>query len=117
MPHLLLFNKHEEKSRYLKDLFSKTYISNVIERNKISDEVLEDLLNIISSSVGLLTNPTKLSNTFKSVKQVSISNTTNFLSPKLYSFGDRSDLIENNNYEYISKGSYKVCLSRERNLF
>lgn len=59
----------------MKDLFAKTYISDVIEHNRILNEqiVLEDLLNIVSSTVGSLTNPTKLSNTFQSVKQISVS--------------------------------------------
>jgi predicted AAA+ superfamily ATPase len=74
MPLVLSRKTHEEKSKYLKDLFTKTYISDVIEHNKINNEkdVLEDLLNIISSSIGSLTNPAKLSNTFRSVKKVSI---------------------------------------------
>lgn len=78
MPRLLSFHTHEEKSKYLKELFSKTYISDVVERNQISNDidVLDDLLNIVSSSVGSLTNPNKLSNTFRSVKHVSIGNHT-----------------------------------------
>jgi hypothetical protein len=78
MPRLIALKTHEDKSKYLKDLFSKTYISDVIERNNISNtkEILEELLNIISSSIGSLTNPTKLSNTFKSVKHIMISNVT-----------------------------------------
>jgi len=78
MPLVLSKKTHEEKSKYLKDLFAKTYISDVLEHNSISNEqgVLEDLLNIVSSSVGSLTNPTKLSNTFKSVKQMSVSSYT-----------------------------------------
>lgn len=78
MPLVLSKKNHEEKSKYLKDLFAKTYITDVLERNKIGNdkEVLEDLLNILSSGVGSLTNPTKLANTFKSVKQASISSTT-----------------------------------------
>lgn len=78
MPLVLSKKTHEEKSKYLKDLFTKTYLSEVLEHNKILNEqtVLEDLLNIISSSIGSLTNPTKLSNTFQSVKQVSISANT-----------------------------------------
>lgn len=78
MPVVLSKKNHEEKSKYLKDLFAKTYITDVIERNKILNDkmVLEDLLNIISSSVGSLTNATKLSNTFKSAKQVMISPNT-----------------------------------------
>lgn len=75
MPLVLSKKTHEEKSKYLKDLFTKTYISDVIEHNRILNDqtVLEDLLNIVSSSVGSLTNPTKLSNTFQSVKQVSVT--------------------------------------------
>lgn len=78
MPLVLSKKTHEEKSKYLKDLFAKTYLSDVLEHNKILNEqtVLEDLLNIISSSIGSLTNPTKLSNTFQSVKQVSVSANT-----------------------------------------
>ena len=78
MPLVVSKKTHEEKSKYLKDLFAKTYISDVLEHNRILNEktVLEDVLNIVSSSVGSLTNPTKLSNTFKSVKQLSVSAST-----------------------------------------
>jgi len=78
MPLVLSKKTHEEKSKYLKDLFTKTYLSDVVEHNHILNDVLvlEDLLNIVSSSVGSLTNPTKLSNTFRSVKQMSISSAT-----------------------------------------
>ena len=78
MPLVLSKKTHEEKSKYLKDLFAKTYISDVLEHNRILNEqiVLEDLLNIVSSAVGSLTNPTKLSNTFQSVKQMSVSSYT-----------------------------------------
>lgn len=75
MPLVLSKKTHEEKSKYLKDLFSKTYLSDVLEHNRIANEqpVLEDLLNIVSSSVGSLTNPNKLSKTFQSVKQISVT--------------------------------------------
>ena len=78
MPVVLSRKTHEEKSKYLKDLFTKTYITDVIERHKIlnAKETLEELLNIVSSSIGSLTNPTKLSNTFKSVKNTKISPAT-----------------------------------------
>jgi len=74
MPVVLSKKNHEEKSKYLKDLFTKTYITDVIERHRIlkDKEVLEELLNIVSSSIGSLTNPTKLSNTFGSVKKINI---------------------------------------------
>ena len=78
MPVVLSRKTHEEKSKYLKDLFTKTYITDVVERHKILNdkEVLEELLNIVSSSIGSLTNPTKLSNTFRSVKKTNISAVT-----------------------------------------
>lgn len=78
MPFVLSKTTPEEKSKYLKDLFTKTYITDVIERNKINNDkdVLEDLLNILSSAIGSLTNPSKLSKTFKTVKNVNISSST-----------------------------------------
>lgn len=78
MPFAMLKATPEEKSKYLKDLFKKTYITDVIERNKINNDadVLEDLLNIISSAIGSLTNPSKLSKTFKSAKNINISSAT-----------------------------------------
>lgn len=78
MPLILSQKSHEEKSKYLKDLFAKTYVTDVLEHNRIANDqsVLEDLLNVVSFSVGSLTNPTKLSNTFKSVKHTQISSNT-----------------------------------------
>lgn len=78
MPLVLSKKTHEEKSKYLKDLFEKTYLTDVLEHNRIFNEqtVLEDLLNIVSSAVGSLTNPTKLANTFQSVRQISINPNT-----------------------------------------
>ncbi|MDR1953336.1 MAG: DUF4143 domain-containing protein [Clostridiales Family XIII bacterium] len=78
MPVVLLRKTHAEKSKYLKDLFSKTYIADVLERRKIANdkEVLEELLNIVSSSIGSLINPTKLANTFGSIKKIKISSAT-----------------------------------------
>lgn len=78
MPLVLSKKTHEEKSKYLKDLFTKTYLTDVLEHNRILNEqmVLEDLMNMVSSAVGSLTNPKKLSNTFQSVKQISINPNT-----------------------------------------
>jgi predicted AAA+ superfamily ATPase len=69
MPLVLMQETHEDKAGYLKDLFDKIYLDDIMARNKILHDksVLEDLLNIISSSIGSLTNPHKLSNTFASV--------------------------------------------------
>jgi len=78
MPLAVTKPTHEEKSKYLKDLFEKTYISDVIERHNIKSNKnnLEEILNIISSSIGSLTNPKKLSDTFKTVKKETISTKT-----------------------------------------
>lgn len=78
MPYLLNLNSHEEKSKYLKELFSKIYLVDIVERNNIKNnvDVLEDILNIISSSIGSLTNPKKLENTFRRVKQQNITRDT-----------------------------------------
>lgn len=78
MPLVLTEKTHEEKSKYLRDMFTKTYLTNVLERHKITNdkEILEDLLNFVSSAVGSLTNPSKLGDAFKSVKKVNISAAT-----------------------------------------
>ena len=67
----------EEKMGYLKDLFSETYIKDIKERNGIkNDEILGELLNVISSSIGSLTNVQKLTDTFRTVGNVSVSPNT-----------------------------------------
>lgn len=103
MPLVLSKKTHEEKSKYLKDLFAKTYLSDMLEHNRILNEqvVLEDLLNIISSSIGSLTNPTKLANTFQSVKQVPIS--ANTVSKYLDYFIDAFILYKASRYDIKGK--------------
>ena len=78
MPLVMLQKTHEDKAAYLRDLFDKIYLDDIIARNSIghAKSVLEDLLDVISSSVGSLTNPLKLSNTFASVKKMSITDDT-----------------------------------------
>ena len=77
LPLVLRFDKSEEKIAFLKSLFEETYISDIVGRHRIRNRAeLEELLNILSSAIGSLTNPTKLSATFKSVKQKTISKTT-----------------------------------------
>ena len=75
MPLVLSMDSHEEKSKYLRDLFEKTYLRDIVERHTILNQtdVLDDLLDILASSIGSLTNPNKLSNTFASEKQLRIS--------------------------------------------
>lgn len=78
MPLTLSLPSHEEKSQYLRDLFSRTYLKDVLERHSIQNDshVLEDLVNYIASAVGSLTNPSKLSNTFDTEKHVKITSST-----------------------------------------
>ena len=78
MPFAVSLKTHEEKSRYLKALFDRTYIKDVLERHEIKNdtEVLDILLDILASGVGSLTNPGKLSNTFKSERQIGIGSET-----------------------------------------
>lgn len=78
LPFVCLFKTNEQKINYLKRLFEETYLTDIKKRYNIKNnsEELDELLNILSSSIGSLTNPTKLSNTFKSVKNKSISKTT-----------------------------------------
>lgn len=84
MPALILKKTDEEKIKYLKDFINNTYIKDVIERNNIKNNtVIDSLFNIFASSIGSLTNPTKLANTFKSngikVTDVTLSNYINML--------------------------------------
>ena len=78
MPMSVQLSNHEKKSEYLKNVFTSTYIKDVMERNKILKDasIMDDLLDIISSSIGSLSNPTKLANTFMSEKNIKISQLT-----------------------------------------
>lgn len=77
IPLVLTFTTPDQKSDFLKSLFEETYISDIIGRNKVRNKAeLEELLNILSSSIGSLTNPSKLAATFKSVKHTTISKMT-----------------------------------------
>ena len=77
MPFVLRLKNHAAKSKYLADLFENIYIKDIIERHGILNKtVLDDLLDVISSSVGSLTNPNKLADTFKSVKKQNITDDT-----------------------------------------
>ena len=67
------YKTDEDKVAYLKNIFEETYLTDIKERHKIrNDAELAELLDILSSAIGSLTNPKKLSDTFKSVKQVSL---------------------------------------------
>lgn len=77
LPPVMNISDPEEKTHFLKHLFEETYISDIVDRYNVRNRAeLEELLNILSSAIGSLTNPTKLSSTFKTVKKKTISNAT-----------------------------------------
>ena len=89
MPRIVFCADEAEKSHYLKQLFEKTYLSDIIERNKVQrTDILDSLVNILSSSIGSLTNPNKLLNTYVSsgVKDISINTINKYLGYLLDSF-------------------------------
>ena len=67
MPLAVLESDENEKARYLTALFERVYVADVVERYGVEDDYLESLIDVVSSSVGSLTNPTKLANTLNSV--------------------------------------------------
>lgn len=77
IPMVVLRDGNENKSLLLKRLFDEIYIKDIEIRHKIRNKTdLEDLLNILSSSIGSLTNPEKLKNTFHSIKKSNITSST-----------------------------------------
>lgn len=77
MPQVVLRTTEKEKSEVLKALFQRTYIRDIVERYSIKNtDVLDELLNIVASSIGGLSNPTKLCNTFESVRHEKVNRMT-----------------------------------------
>ncbi len=77
LPQVLSYKTERQKSDYLKGLFRKTYIADIVERYNVRNELeLGELLDIVASDIGGLTNPSKIANTFVSVKNAKISNDT-----------------------------------------
>lgn len=77
MPYTLYLKTVEEKSEYLNNLFKNTYINDIVERNEIQrEDILEATINMLSSSVGSLTNPKKLYDTFISGGYTDINRNT-----------------------------------------
>lgn len=74
LPQILSYTSEEQKVRFLKTLFDETYIKDIKDRHDIrKDDDLEELINIMASGIGALTNPNKLANTFRSEKRSVIS--------------------------------------------
>lgn len=92
IPLVVLRDDVNDKTATLENLFSEIYIRDIYNRNKIRNRgELEDLLNILSSSIGSLTNPEKLKNTFRTVKKSKITANT---VKKYIDYFENSFLIE-----------------------
>ena len=77
LPRLLRLKTPEQKARYLQQLWNKTYIDDVVERNNVRNKTaLESMVDALCSSVGSLTNPSRLKNTLESVQKIKIDNET-----------------------------------------
>lgn len=77
LPLILSKKSDEEKSKYLKDLFDQTYIKDIIERNNVQRvDVIDSIINMLASSVGSLTNPKKIYDTFVSNGEKEVSSNT-----------------------------------------
>ena len=74
LPALLPMETEKQKIEYLESLFRNVYLNDVLERNTIrNSEMLDDLVNVLASSIGAPTNPTNIANTYSSVKKSSCS--------------------------------------------
>ena len=77
LPLILSMETVEDKIEYLTSLFQKVYLSDIVERNKVRNkDELDELVDILASAIGSLTNPSKLAKTFRSVKGKAISDKT-----------------------------------------
>ena len=77
MPGLLRLKTPEQKARYLQQLWNKTYIDDVVERNNVRNKnALEAMVDALCSSVGSLVNPSKLKNTMQTVQKIKIDDET-----------------------------------------
>ena len=77
MPMVVSRKTDEQKAKYLEDLFDETYIKDIVERNKVRNiGELEELIDVMASSIGSLANPNRISNTFETVKKIKINQET-----------------------------------------
>lgn len=110
MPLVLTKNSDAEKINYLQNLFSEVYFKDITERYDIElPDVLSELTDDLCSSVGSLTNASKITNTLRSVKNIKVTSTTvsNYLNYLIESFlfsnAKRYDVKGKKYFEYPSK--------------
>lgn len=77
LPQVAQFSLERQKAEYLKNIFANVYIKDVVDRNKLQNvDEIDTLVDVLASAIGAPTNPTKISNTFKSEKGITYSNKT-----------------------------------------
>ena len=101
LPQILSMKTEEQKINYLTRLFEETYIKDIMERNKIEKiQELNDLINVLASCVGSLSNPSKILSTFKSCIKSDISLNT----IRKYIEYLKNAFVINETYRYDVKG-------------
>ena len=110
LPYLASLNDNARKAEYLSSLNQTLYLKDIVERNKIANEdEFSELMNVMASSIGLLCNPNKIANTFKSVKKVSLAPQT---IAKYLSFMEDAFIVEKSVRYDIKGRKYISTLSK-----
>lgn len=110
MPLILSRPDDNAKMKYLTSLFSEVYLKDIVERRKIErEDILEQILNLLCSSIGSLSNPTKIANTLRSMSVSDVAQGTIFSYIKyledafLFSESKRYDVKGKSYFEYPYK--------------
>lgn len=110
LPYLASLNDNARKTEYLSSLNQTLYLKDIVERNKIANEdEFSELMNLMTSSIGLPCNPNKIANTFKSVKKVSLASQT---IAKYLSFMEDAFIVEKSVRYDIKGRKYIGTLSK-----
>ena len=118
LPAIALMKTEEQKVNYLKTQIKNVYLKDIVERNHLfSDENIEELLSVIASGIASLTNPSKLANTFKSVKKSTIS--ANTINSYINYMQDAFILSKVNRYDLKGKKyiNSPICSSSSFSMF
>ena len=105
MPRLLTIDSDREKAEYLKGLFTETYLKDIKERHRIDHpEVLEGIIDFISSNIGSLTNPKQIASHFKEVSEGTVRTYIDYLKDAfLFTEAQRFDVKGKKYFSYPNK--------------
>ena len=105
MPRILSIASDREKADYLKSLFTETYLKDIKERHRIEHpDVLEGIIDFISSNIGSLTNPKQIASHFKNVSEGTVRTYTDYLKDAfLFSESQRYDVKGRKYFSYPQK--------------